>query len=201
MTGDPAPPNPRSRPTALALAVAGVLLAGLLSLAFSDLPAAVKPWNLSVVGAVGLFAAARVGLLPGLGLTALALALKDAVVYLTTGMEPYPPSYLYFPGYAVLGWALLRRTGSPVRIGATAVGASLLFFLVSNFVSWVEHALPYDDSLAGLLHSYAAGLPFYTGTLLGDVGFTAALFAAHAALCPAAVPAVVPAGRDSEGTR
>jgi hypothetical protein len=63
------------------------------------------------------------------------------------------------------------------------------FFLVSNFVSWLTQALPYGYSLDGLINCYAAAIPFFRGTLLGDVGFTAALFSAHAALARAYFPA------------
>ena len=38
------------------------------------------------------------------------------------GWEPYPLSWLYFAGYVALGWVFLRRTESPVRIGAAALG-------------------------------------------------------------------------------
>ncbi len=191
MTGDPMqdPTEPRSRRMTLALAGAGVLVAGLLAVVFSFFPAGGKPWNVSVIGALALFTAARLGFWPALGFTAAALAVKDAVVYASTGMEPYLLSYVYFAGYAVIGWALLRRSESPVRIGATTLGASVLFYLVSNFVSWVEHALPYQDSLAGLLDSYIAGIPFFHGTLAGDIVFSATLFGAHAVLSRVYFPA------------
>jgi hypothetical protein len=181
--------EPRHKPMTLALAGVGALTAGVLALAFALLPQAAQPWNLSVVGAVGLFAAARLGFWPGIGFAALALVLKDAAIYAVHGWPPYPPSYLYFPAYAAVGWLLLRRTESPVRIGATALGTSVLFFLVSNFVSWLEQAYPYGYSLAGLLDCYAAGIPFYRGTLAGDLVFSAALFGAHAALSRAYYPA------------
>jgi hypothetical protein len=183
------PTEARLKPMTLALAGAGALTAGLLAVAFSYLPPAAQPWNLSVIGALGLFAAARLGFWPAFAFVAVAIGLKDAAVYSLRGMEPYPLSYLYFAGYAAVGWALLRRTESPVRIGAVALGTSVLFFLVSNFVSWLEQAYPYGYSLAGLMNSYEAGIPFYRGTFLGDVAFSAALFGAHAVLSRAYFPA------------
>jgi hypothetical protein len=173
----------------LALAAVGALTAGLLVLVFAQLPPAAQPWNLSVVGAVGLFATARLGFWPGIGFAALALVLKDAAIYAVHGWSPYPPSYLYFPAYAAIGWALLRRTESPARIGATALGASVLFFLVSNFGSWLEQAQPYGYSLRGLLDCYEAAIPFYRGTFAGDLLFTSVLFGAHAVLSRAYFPA------------
>jgi hypothetical protein len=183
----------------LAVAAAGVLAAGL-----TLLPPAVRPWNLSALGALGLFAFARLGFRPAAAVFALALGLKELGAYLQYGMPPHPPTWACYAVYLALGWWLLRRTESPVRIGAAALAASGLFFLVTNFGSWLEQALPYGYSLAGLMDCYAAAVPFYRGTLVGDLAFTAALFGAHAALSRAYFPAervaVAAAGRGPEGT-
>jgi hypothetical protein len=184
VAGDPTPTPPRFKPMTLALAAVAVLAAGV-----TLLPPPYRPWNLSAIGALGLFAAARLGFWQAVGLTALALGLKDLGVYLTHGWGPSPFTWLCFLAYAGLGWAFLRRTESPVKIGAAALGASLLFFLVTNFLAWLGQALPYGYSLAGLVDCYAAALPFYRGTLAGDVIFTAALFGAHAVLSRAYFPA------------
>ncbi|AWM40659.1 hypothetical protein GobsT_08130 [Gemmata obscuriglobus] len=192
------------KPMTLALAGAGLALTALLPLAFAQAPAEYRVWNASVIGALALFAAARLGLWQGLALTAVAIALKDLGLYLTTAWwEPYPPSWLYFAGYALSGWALLRRSPSVGRAVGVSLGASVAFFFVSNFVSWLELALPYERSLGGLLSSYAAGVPFYRGTLLGDVGFGALFFGAHAVLARAYFPAervnAAPAAHEAEG--
>jgi hypothetical protein len=181
--GEPITPPSRLKPMTLALAGAGVLAAWT-----ALLPESVRPWNFSVIGALALFAAARLGFVPALAVVAVALAVKDLGMYLRRGMEPYPLSFLYFAGYAAIGWLFLRRTESPLRIGGAALGAGLLFFLVSNFVAWLEQAYPYGYSFAGLLDCYGAGLPFYRGTLAGDVIFTGALFGLHAALSRAYFP-------------
>ena len=190
MSVDQTPPTePRHKLMTLALAATGAATAGLLAVVFSSLPPAAQPWNLSVIGALGLFAAARIGFWPAFAFVAFAIGLKDTAVYLLRDMEPYPLSYLYFAGYAAIGWLLLRRTESPARIGFTAFGTSVLFFLVSNFVSWLEQAYPYGYSLAGLLDCYRAAIPFYRGTFAGDMLFTGVLFGAHAALSRAYCPA------------
>lgn len=190
MDTPPRPAPPSFKPMTLGLATLGLALTAALTLAFAQLPAEYRVWNASVVGALGLFAAARLGFWRGLVFTAAAIALKDVCLYLTTPWwQPYPLSWLYFAGYALAGWALLRNSASVGRAVGVAVGASVLFFLVSNFVSWLELALPYERSLGGLLSSYAAGVPFFRGTFLGDVAFSAALFGAHAALSRAYFPA------------
>lgn len=188
MTGDPPPPvpevEPRFKPMTLALAGVAVVAAGL-----TLIPPSYRPWNLSALGALGLFAAARLGFWQAAAVFGLGLGVKELGAYLQYGMAPHPPTWLCYAAYVLLGWAFLRKTESPVRIGATALGASLLFFLVSNFGSWLEQAYPYGYSLAGLADCYAAAVPFYRGTLTGDVVFTAALFGAHAVLSRAYFPA------------
>jgi hypothetical protein len=96
--------------------------------------------------------------------------------------------------YAVLGRADLRRTENPAAIGAVAVAGGLQFFLITNFFAWVGQARPYGYSLAGLIDCYTMALPFYRGTLLGDLIFSAVLFGTHAVLVRTLAPAerVVP---------
>jgi len=185
VTGDPTQPTEaRFKPMTLTLAGLAVLAAGL-----NLLPPEYRPWNLSVIGALGLFAAARLGLWPGIAFTALALGVKDFGFYVTHDWEPQPLSWLAFVGYVGLGWAFLRRTESPLKIGCGALSAGLIFFLVTNFFAWVEQADPYGYSLEGLLNCYVRGIPFHRGTLVGDVAFTAVLFGAHAVLSRAYFPA------------
>ena len=95
---------------------------------------------------------------------------------------------MYFTVYVIIGWAALRRSTSTGRVAVTALGASLGFFFVSNFVSWLEQALPYGYSLQGLVDCYVGAIPFFRGTLLGDIAFTGALFSAHLALSRAYFP-------------
>jgi hypothetical protein len=168
----------------LALGVLAVLAA-----ASAVLPQTVRPWNFAALGALALFATARLRFPVALLLIAAALMVKELGVYLQYGYKPHPPTWFCLAGYAVLGWALLRKTESRLWIGGTAVGASLLFFLTTNFMSWIEQAHPYGYSFEGLVNCYAAGIPFYRGTFLGDTAFSAALFGAHAVLSHAYFPA------------
>lgn len=185
---------PSCKPMTRALAWAGVVTAAALPAIISVLPASAQPWNVSVIGAVGLFAAARLSFNRAFLFVALAIIAKDAAVYFALGMDPYPLSWVFFLGYIAVGYAFLRRTDSPLAVAGGALGASLLFFVASNFVSWLEQAAPYGYSLAGLADCYAAGVPFFRGTIIGDLFFSGVLFGAHAALSRAYFPAerVVP---------
>lgn len=175
---------PYFKPMTLALAGLAVVVA-----ATSVLPPDVRPWNFAALGALALFAAARLRFSLALLVFAAALAIKEVGVYLQFGYRPSPVTWACFGVYLALGWAFLRKTESPFWIGGTAIGASLLFFLTTNFGAWVAQELPYGYSFEGLMNCYAAGIPFYRGTFLGDMVFSTALFGAHAALSRAFFPA------------
>ena len=185
------PASSNFKPMTLALAGLGLALVVLLTIGFQRLPAEYRVWNLSVIGALSLFTAARLGFWPGVAFTAVAIALKDLCLYFTADWwQPYPLSWLYFSCYALIGYFLLRRSASVGRAVGVAFGSGLLFFFVSNFVSWLEKALPhYEHSLRGLIDCYVAAIPFYRGTFAGDVLFSAAFFGAHAVLSRAYFPA------------
>jgi hypothetical protein len=183
----PTPPQPASpyfKPMTLALAGVAVLAA-----ASALLPQTVRPWNVAALGALALFATARLRFPLAVGVFLTALAVKEVGVYFQYGFPPHPPTWACFAVYLGLGWLLLRKTESPFWIAGTALGASLLFFVVTNFGAWLEQAYPYGYSFQGLLNCYAAAIPFYRGTFVGDMFFSAALFGAHAALSRAYFPA------------
>ncbi|MDB5312229.1 MAG: hypothetical protein JWO38_6431 [Gemmataceae bacterium] len=187
---EPSAPDRPTRFKPMTLALAGV---GVLAAWTALLPKSILPENFAAIGAVALFAAARLGFRPGLVVLAVALGVKDVGVYLTRGLDPYPLSWLCFSVYAVLGWAFLRNTESPVRIGTTAVAGSLVFFLTTNFLSWLDQSLPYGYSFAGLVDCYRGAIPFYRGTFAGDLFYGGVLFGLHAVLSRAYFPAERPA--------
>jgi hypothetical protein len=179
---NPTPPEPRPTLTRTFTALAAVA-AALVRL----VP---HPPNCTPVGALGLFAGGR---LPGWLALPLPLAVLGATDYLLFtwfGLPPYNRwVYASFVVYVVLG-RLLARTDSPWRIGAAAVLGSVQFYLVTNFGVWYgslgHPSAMYPPTALGLLESYVMGLPFLGYTLLGDLGFTAVLFGAHAWLARAA---------------
>lgn len=153
------------------------------------LPESIRPWNFAAIGAVALFAAARLKFVQAILVLAVMLAVKDLCIFVKFDWPPEPFSWVAFLGYAAIGQLFLRKTENPALIGGGAVAASLVFFVVSNFGSWLMQALPYGYSLAGLADCYQAAIPFYRGTLVSDVLCTATLFTAHAVLSRALFPA------------
>jgi len=82
--------------------------------------------------------------------------------------------YGSFALIAALGIFALKKVKLPVLIG-TSLGASLIFFLITNFGTWAS-GLIYPAGLAGLGMSYAAGLPFLLNTIAGDLFYVGVMF-------------------------
>jgi hypothetical protein len=181
--------DPPWRPLALSIGLVAIALAIVFRLPF--LPPELRPWNLAPIGAMCLYAGGRMRLLPALALPLLAMGLTDLALVLTKGdmYKPSPFVYASFGLYILLGRWLLSRSESAVRIGFTALAGSAQFFLITNFGAWLDQVQPYGPGLDGLMKSYEAGLPFYRGTLLGDVFFSAAFFGVHTCLARAYFPA------------
>ena len=188
--------EPSLRPFALVLATIFAVVAVLLPLVPSDF----RLWNYAAFGAVGLFAAARIGRFGLVAALLLGLGAKLASDLLNYVQHGYDADYLPFTAlvygaavylglalYAVLGLLLLRKSESPARIGATALTGGVCFFLLTNFASWI-HLPMYPKTFAGLLEAYGQGLPFIRGTLLSDVLFTGVLFGLNAILERATTP-------------
>ncbi len=187
---------PSLRRFALVLATIFAVVAVLLPLVPSDY----RLWNYAAFGAVGLFAAARIGRFGLVAALLLSLGAKLASDLLNYVQHGYDPEYLPFTApvygaavylglalYAILGLTLLRRSDNPGRIGAAALTGGVGFFLLTNFGSWV-HLEMYPKTAAGLLEAYRQGLPFIRGTLLSDVLFTGVLFGLNAILERATTP-------------
>ena len=75
----------------------------------------------------------------------------------------------------------LRRHLKVQWIMGSALAASVSFFVLSNFAVWAAYDM-YPKNFAGLMTSYAMAVPFFRGTLAGDLLFTAVLFAVPAVI-------------------
>ncbi len=76
-----------------------------------------------------------------------------------------------------------RAVGSLSAFGGLvgcSLAASVLFYLGTNFAWWPWNDL-YPHNYAGLVESYAVGLPFFRYTLTGDLFYACVLFGGYAA--------------------
>jgi hypothetical protein len=88
--------------------------------------------------------------------------------------------YLIYATIAVMGMFGLRTVNVGRVLGAS-LGSSVIFFLASNFICWPGNTM-YAQNMGGLVTCYAAGLPFFPGTVAGDLVYSAALFGGFALL-------------------
>lgn len=168
---------------ALGLAVTACVVAALMRLFPLE-------WNFVPIGALALFAGARLRSWSAFGLPLALMLLTD---FLLSVMRPVNPflhtGTVYVYGSFLLIFILGRRycAGDNYwRIGAVSFAGSVLFFLITNFGTWFNVAVlridpgDYSPTLAGLLHCYEMGIPFYRGTFFGDLIFSAILFGSYA---------------------
>jgi len=131
------------------------------------------PPNVSPVAAMALFGGAYfTDRKLAFVIPLIALLFSDLIIGLHNTL---PFVYGAFAVTVLMGIWLRNRIGV-MTVAVAAVGASLLFFLVTNFGAWLLIPGLYPQTLEGLMQSYVAGIPFYTNTLIGDLFFTAVLF-------------------------
>lgn len=135
------------------------------------------PWNFTPVAAALLYFGAR-GSRRQLWVPFALLAASDVI--LTKFVYAYVFSWDHFvtwAWYAAILWlgSQLRENTSWLRIGGAALASSVSFFVVSNFAVWACWNM-YPKTLSGLMTCYVAGLPFFRGTLVGDMLFTTVMF-------------------------
>lgn len=138
--------------------------------------------NFTALGATALFCGAFVRRPLTAVLVPLAAMLLSDLVILggLYGFEHFwrvLPSYVCLALTALLGRTLSRPT--TLRVGTAAVGATLLFYLGTNFALWASGIL-YPMTAEGLLACYVAALPFAVNMLAANLAFSALLFGGFA---------------------
>lgn len=78
----------------------------------------------------------------------------------------------------LFGMGILRNSNlSWGRIGGAAVGASIIFYLLSNFGVWMG-GMMYPKTFTGLIACYVAALPFFGMSLAANLIFSGVMFGA-----------------------
>lgn len=132
------------------------------------------PWNFTALGAMALFAGARMNnkwmafLAPFLTLlwTDLVIGTHITMFYV----------YAAVALTTILGfWS----KNSWLKIGASALISSCLFFLITNFGVWMTMKGMYPSTFQGLVECYAMAIPFFHYQVAGDLFYAGALFGAY----------------------
>ena len=100
----------------------------------------------------------------------MAMFLSDIIL----GYTPIISVYIAFLTIIPLG-IKIRENLTYSSIFKMSIYASILFFLITNFTSWLYNPI-YPQNLSGLIMSYTAGIPFFANTLLGNLFFCFSLF-------------------------
>ena len=141
----------------------------------------------SAVGALGLFAGARLGSRAAYLVPLSVMLASDLLLLPQLGRDVFSwMTPIIYASYALN--VAIGRLLRPRSVILWAIPASLLtatqFFLVTNFAVWLGgDGMQYPLTFAGLLDCYAAGLPFFK---YGDLIYTVLFFGMHAAVVPAA---------------
>jgi uncharacterized protein DUF6580 len=83
--------------------------------------------------------------------------------------------WAWYAGACCIG-LLLRGRVKPLYVGASALGSSVSFFLVSNFAVWLAGNIVYPKTLAGLGACYVAAIPFFRNDVISTLLFSAIFF-------------------------
>ncbi len=152
-------------------------------------PTKVHPlWNLAAVGGLALFTGSRLrerwAFLVPLGV----MLFADLLLIRPLSAMGWPAFswgrliiYTSFLIYVLIGRLIRQDELSGMVIGGAALLGSVQFFLISNFAVWPGSTM-YPQTLGGLMECLAAGVPFYRGTLAGDLFFAGLIFGVHAVL-------------------
>ena len=156
------------------------------------------PSNAVALGAIALYAGAKLPRRWALVVPLTILVVSDIILNSMNGYEFYPATslttYATFTVIAMLGGLVPKNAGGFTRAGMS-VAASTLFFIVSNFVVWMEGSgYAFPRTWQGLLTCYSVGIPFYHNMLIADLVGTVTLFGLDALFDRSRSKAAKPAG-------
>jgi hypothetical protein len=140
-------------------------------------------WNFAAVGALGLFAGARLGSWAAYLVPLGAMLVSDVLLIRYLGAATFswatPVLYASLTLNVAIG-RLLRPTSSPAWAVPAALVTATQFFVASNLAEWALGGL-YARTFVGLSECFVAALPFFRGTLVGDLVYAVLFFGLHAA--------------------
>ncbi len=134
------------------------------------------PANVAPIAAIALFGGRYLPRQYGLIIPIIAMLISDYFI----GFYGATMFYVYgaFALTGLIGWWLKsQKTVGAVLV--SSLGASVLFYLITNFGVWMDPLSGYAPGVSGLIASLTAGLPFFRNTLLGDLGYTVVLFGSY----------------------
>lgn len=158
--------------------ITGIALVA-LAVAFRLLSPVYHLWNLVPVGAVALYAGARLPRRWAWTIPLVAMVLSDIV--LDHGLNRpllEPTRWTVYATLAATAWLGLIARSPKVRpwmLPGLSLLASTLFFVTTNFATWAE-GQEYPLTWAGLVDCYIKAIPFHRTTVVAELIGTCVLF-------------------------
>ncbi|MBW0433004.1 hypothetical protein HGB47_05170 [Leptospira yasudae] len=154
------------------ISILGVILSGISRF----LP---HPSNFTSVGAMTVYSGARVQGWKAFVYPMFMMLVTDFILSKIHGFdwfyEGLPVVYCSLLVNVFLGRIFLKNNDKFVSVAAVSLLASVQFFILSNFSVWAFSSL-YPKTSVGLLTCYIAAIPYFGGTLLGNMIYTPVLF-------------------------
>ena len=132
--------------------------------------------NFAPITAMALFGGVYLGKKYALIVPLMAMLVSDLFIgfydiKLMTGV------YISFLLVGLIGLFIKKYKNIGTIIGGTIL-SSVLFFLITNFAVWAFYDW-YPHTLSGLTQCFTMAIPFFRGTLMGDLFYVAILFGAY----------------------
>lgn len=132
-------------------------------------------WNFTPIIAMSLFSGAEIRdkrfafLVP-----LIAMLITDVFLGFYTGILVTYSALMIITAFGFL----LRNRVNVFSVILGSLGASVIFFLVTNFALLYPTTL-YPHTLQGIMASYTAGIPFFKNALAGDLIYSGILFGSY----------------------
>lgn len=128
------------------------------------------PPNFVPIGGLALFSGANYKKKSAIVIPLLAMFLSDIFL----GFHKTMP-YVYVSFIIIFFIGRLIKNNKWQSIFMASLISSVLFFVITNFGVW-ETGTMYQKNLAGLMQSYAFGIPFFRNTLISDLFYSFSFF-------------------------
>ncbi len=140
------------------------------------------PLNFTPIGAMALFGGTYLtDKRKAFAIPLLALFISDILLAVFTSSQLFYPGILWVYGSFALITTLgfyLRKLVQRQTIMVCSLVGSLIFFFVTNFGMWLFSGF-YPVTTAGLIDCYIKAIPFFGGTIMGDLFYNLILFGAY----------------------
>ncbi len=140
------------------------------------------PANFTPVTALALFGGSRLPKKQALFVPLIAMVISDIGLHFVAGYPFLTGDTLFVYVSLILVSMIgmwLRKENSFSRFLLSSISSVALFFVVTNFGTWLTGGI-YPMSFSGLVSCYIAAVPFVRNSLFGDLAWIALFFGSSA---------------------